>query len=105
MQLKPLFSLIATSALALSLSACNVYHMPIQQGNIVTAKMAQKLHKGMSRQQLLASFGPPVLITPYKSNKEIYVYTLKPTSGRKLYRKLVITLVNSRITSHHLTTR
>jgi outer membrane protein assembly factor BamE (lipoprotein component of BamABCDE complex) len=105
MPLRPLFPLVATSALALSLVSCGIYHMPIQQGNVINSTLAKKVHKGMSSRQLTETLGPPVLVTPFKSNKVIYVYTLNPTDGKSLYRRLEVTLVNSRVTHSQMSYR
>ena len=103
MSSKTLLSFFATGVLAISLTGCGIYHMPIQQGNIIHASSAKKIHKGMTRKQVIAKLGPPVLITPFKSNQVIYVYTLRPTSGKNLYKKLEITFSHSRVVSKHFT--
>lgn len=90
---------ITTAALALSLTACEVYHMPIQQGNIIDNSMINKVHKGMTSKQVIAKLGSPVLKTPFKSNELIYIYSLTPSEGEKLYKRLEITLKNSRVIS------
>jgi outer membrane protein assembly factor BamE (lipoprotein component of BamABCDE complex) len=101
---KRLVTALLSTGIALSLTACNIYHMPIQQGNVVDSKIASKIHKGMTKRQLVAKIGSPVLITPFKSNKLIYLYTLRPTSGDRHYRRLEVTLINGRVTQYHMYT-
>ena len=95
-------AIISTAALALSLTACQMYHMPVQQGNIIDATTVKKIHNGMSSKQVVATLGSPVLKTPPQSHKMIYVYTLRPSQGKKLYKRLEITLKNSRVVSKQL---
>jgi outer membrane protein assembly factor BamE len=91
--------------LVFSLTACSIYHMPIQQGNIITSALIKKIHKGMSQQELVAILGSPVLTTPFQSNRIIYIYTLQPTSGKNRYKKLEVTFVDSRISSFQVITK
>ena len=104
MSRKTLVTALLSTTLALSLTACNIYHMPIQQGNVINSKLVNRIHKGMTKQQLVTKIGSPVLITPFRSNKLIYVYTLRPTSGKRRYRRLEVTLVNNRVTHYHVYT-
>ena len=105
MSFKTPLSILITTALALSLTACNIYHMPIQQGNIITPAQIKKIHNGMTQQELVGILGSPVLTTPFASNTVIYIYTLKPTSGKDRYKKLEVTFMNTRITQFEVTTK
>lgn len=67
---------VMVCSLALSLGAC-VYHPPIQQGNVMEAETLQKLHKGMSVNQVISLLGNPVLTNVFKGNELVYVYTFK----------------------------
>lgn len=95
---------LLSATIGLSLTACNIYHMPIQQGNVINSKSIDSIEKGMTQQQLVAKMGSPVLITPFKSNEMIYVYTLRPSSGPRRYRRLEVTLVNNRVTDFQMYT-
>jgi outer membrane protein assembly factor BamE (lipoprotein component of BamABCDE complex) len=79
--------------------------MPIQQGNIINSKLIAKIHKGMTKEQLTAAIGAPILITPFKSNQLIYVYTLRPTEGKRRYRRLEVTLADGRVTNYTVYTQ
>lgn len=63
-----------------SLSACvfpGVYKLNVQQGNIVTQDMLDKLKPGMTERQVIYIMGNPVLRTPYQENRWDYFYTLE----------------------------
>jgi len=58
----------------LSLPACAIYSPAVDQGNIVTYKMMNKLKVGMSRDQVLFIMGTPLIIDAYNQNRWDYVY-------------------------------
>lgn len=63
-----------------SLSGCifpGVYKLNVQQGNIVTQDMLDKLKPGMTERQVIYVMGNPVLKTPYQNERWDYIYTLE----------------------------
>lgn len=63
-----------------SLSACifpGVYKLDIQQGNIVTQDMLDKLKPGMTERQVIYVMGNAVLNSPFQDNRWDYLYTLE----------------------------
>lgn len=52
-----------------------VYHPPFEQGNILSPTQTQKIHRGMSSEQVVAILGSPVLENMYSDNRMTYVYT------------------------------
>lgn len=62
------------------------YKIDVQQGNIITRDMVDKLHTGMTRSQVLFVMGAPLLPNTYDRDRWDYVYTLKP-GGDPLVRK------------------
>ncbi|OGT40364.1 MAG: hypothetical protein A3E81_01070 [Gammaproteobacteria bacterium RIFCSPHIGHO2_12_FULL_36_30] len=52
-----------------------IYHPPFQQGNILSPVQTQKIHRGMSSEQVVAILGSPVLENMYSDNRMTYVYT------------------------------
>ncbi|WP_226801560.1 outer membrane protein assembly factor BamE [Alkalilimnicola sp. S0819] len=81
---------------ALLLSACSmdrlplVYHMDIQQGNILTQDMVDQLEPGMNRRQVEFLLGSPVLQSAFHPDRWDYVYTLKPNAGDPVRRRLTL---------------
>lgn len=74
-------SLILTALLGFAtLSGCvfpGVYKLNVQQGNIVTQDMLDKLQPGMTERQVIFVMGNPVLRNPYEKNRWDYLYTLE----------------------------
>ncbi len=64
--------------LALSLVAgCAPYKMDIRQGNFVTPEMRERLKTGMSRNQVRALLGEPLVTDPFHPDRWDYVYTFE----------------------------
>ena len=54
-----------------------VYKLSIQQGNVITQQMVDRLKPGMTRNQVEFVMGKPVLEDPFKQDQWVYVYTLE----------------------------
>ncbi|MBC09656.1 MAG: hypothetical protein CMQ39_05750 [Gammaproteobacteria bacterium] len=63
-----------------------VYKLRIQQGNVVTQQMIDRLKPGMSKSQVRFVLGNPILQDPLKKDRWDYVYTIK-VSGEKLKKQ------------------
>ncbi|MBT8148832.1 MAG: outer membrane protein assembly factor BamE [Gammaproteobacteria bacterium] len=75
-----------------ALTACNGFLQPhkmsIQQGNIVTKDMLDKLKVGMTPKQVHYVLGTPLLVDTFANDDWHYVYYLRLGSGRTLQQKL-----------------
>lgn len=71
-----MFRIIITVILATFISACSmqVYKLKVQQGNIVTQDMLEKLKPGMNQRQVAYVMGTPVLKDPFTAKRWDYVY-------------------------------
>ncbi len=54
-----------------------VYKLSVQQGNVITQEMVDRLTPGMTRNQVEFVMGKPVLADPFKQDRWVYVYTLE----------------------------
>ena len=91
--------LIAIVAIAAALPACKSvpmlpgltpYQIDIQQGNVVTQDMIDKLKPGMTKQQVRFVMGSPPIVDPFHKDRWDYVYYLNK-GGRVLeHRRLVL---------------
>ncbi len=89
-------------AISLSLSGCSIFHVyqvDTQQGNIVTPKMAKQLKPGMSKAQVIALLGHPLLVDTFDPNILHYVYTFQPGGQDiKVRKHLNIYFKNNKLT-------
>lgn len=81
---------IYVALLAFSVGACSlsqlklpelkiprVYKLSVQQGNVITQEMVDRLKPGMTRNQVEFVMGKPVLGDPFNDDQWVYIYTLE----------------------------
>ena len=84
--------------LGLMLSGCMFVHkMDIEQGNVYTPEMVQKLHIGMTKKEVIEIMGTPVLMNTFDDNRIDYVYTYKPAHGDMTEKNLTLIFRNHRL--------
>ena len=76
---------------ALFTSAC-VHKLDVQQGNVITQEMLEKLSIGMEPRQVLGTIGTPMVIDPFRSQRWDYVYSMKSSDNNE-YQFSYITLL------------
>ena len=54
-----------------------VYKLSVQQGNVITQEMVDRLEPGMTRNQVEYVMGRPVLKDPFDDDQWVYLYTLE----------------------------
>ncbi|MBI3574625.1 MAG: outer membrane protein assembly factor BamE [Gammaproteobacteria bacterium] len=70
--------MLFAAILALLLSGClTVYKTEIQQGNVVTQEMIDKLKPGMTRSQVRFVLGTPLIVDPFHPDRWDYYYYLR----------------------------
>ena len=89
--------------LLLSLVGCGsigfpgVYKLTIQQGNIVSQEMIDKLKPGMTRAQIQFVLGNPVLADSFNSERWNYIYTIAYPDQPVIKQELTIVFENNRL--------
>ena len=90
-------------AVVLALSACGslefpgVYKLTIQQDNIVSQEMIDRLKPGMTRSQVQFVLGNPVLADSFERDRWNYVYTIDIPGQAIIERELIIVFENDRL--------
>jgi outer membrane protein assembly factor BamE len=83
-----------TLALCLLLTACSGIFTPakieIRQGNVITQEMRDRVKLGMTRLQIRAALGTPMVSDPFHANRWDYVYRLEQDG--KLVRQTRLTV-------------
>jgi len=70
--------MLLLAALVALLSGClSVYHLEVQQGNVVTQEMIDKLKPGMTRSQVRYVLGTPLIVDPFHPDRWDYYYYLR----------------------------
>ncbi len=85
LQMKKLLIIITCFA-SLSLAACSsrlqlIHKIDVQQGNLVTQEMVNRLEPGMSRAQVQFVMGSPMVVDTFHQERWDYIYRFKPGYG------------------------
>lgn len=72
-------------------SACSVYKIDIQQGNIITQDMINQLRPGMTKAQVKYLMGSPLILDPFHANRWDYIYSIQPGGGALRQENVVLT--------------
>ena len=97
------FYQVSLLIIACSLSGCGslefpgVYKLTIQQGNIVSQEMIDRLKPGMTRSQVQFVLGNPVLADSFDRDRWNYVYTIDIPGQDLIKRELVIIFEDDRL--------
>jgi outer membrane protein assembly factor BamE len=74
-----------------------VYRPDIQQGNVVTQEMVDKLRPGMTRQQVQYIMGTPLLVDVFHQNRWDYLYSMEPGGGERQQERISIYFEDNRL--------
>lgn len=94
---------IALIALCLAITACGnsrflkPHKISIQQGNLITQTMVDKLKPGMTKRQVEFVLGTPLIADTLNSDQWNYVYTLRAASGRAIQKNLNVLFVDGQL--------
>ena len=68
--------------------SCNLYRVAVQQGNVITQEMVDRLKPGMTREQVAYILGEPVVRNPFDQDQWDYVHTFRLPGRMDEQRKL-----------------
>jgi outer membrane protein assembly factor BamE len=89
-----LISLLRRAALAVcalaAVTGCALYKPEIRQGNVVTSEQVAQLRKGMTRNQVQAVMGAPLLMSAFHADRWDYVYRVSKGTDLMESRKFVV---------------
>jgi len=69
-----LFTFVLLSVSLFLATGCSTYKMEIQQGNAISNAAVQQLKKGMSKPEVSALLGSPLMQDNFRSNRWDYLY-------------------------------
>lgn len=73
-----------------SLQFPGVYKLAIEQGNVVTQEMVDKLKPGMSKSQVEFIMGSPLIKDSFNSDRWDYVYSLRQSDQERKQQRLTV---------------
>jgi outer membrane protein assembly factor BamE len=86
--------------MALTLCGCSYFHVhkpEIEQGNVITQDNVQRLHTGMSEEQVKNIMGPPMLTNAFTLHRVEYVYTYQLGNNTRTEKRVSCVFVNGRL--------
>lgn len=79
--------LLILFAITVSLGACSIYKLDVQQGNLFEDELVSQLRTGMDKQQVVYLLGTPLLQDPFHPDRWDYVYALRDGDGEVVERR------------------
>ncbi len=112
----PHLSVLATAGMCMLLAGCSTpgwitsfkenppnwltpYRVDIGQGNFISEPMTERLQKGMSREQVRAVLGTPLLVDPFRNNRWDYVFDIRRGDGSRERRRFSVHFDNDQLAS------
>ncbi len=86
--------LISISLCASLLLGCSPHKLDIQQGNMITPEMLEKLKVGMTTNQARFVLGSPQLTDPFHPNRWDYLYSLREDGVETARKHLILYFEN-----------
>ena len=86
--------LALTLVLFLSLGACKMHKIDIQQGNVVTKTEVAQLEPGMTRREVRYILGTPLVVDPFHQNRWDYFYSLDRRGEELVKRRITVVFEN-----------
>ena len=97
--------------LAIALAGCADFSMPsfslpsfpgihkfdVQQGNVITQDMVDKLKPGMTKSQVRFIMGTPLIADTFNQNRWDYYYSLVPSTGEEVRERVAIFFENDQL--------
>lgn len=80
-----------------SLAPRILYKIDVQQGNVVTEEMLEKLRPGMTRPQVRFVMGSPLIVDPFRDNRWDYAYIQRIRGGLVEQKRLTIYFIDDRL--------
>lgn len=91
------------AALIVAVAGCSTFRFPgvhritIQQGNVVTQEMIDRLRPGMTKSQVRFVLGNPIIDNELKADRWDYYYSIQIAGGEKQRRKLQLYFMDDRL--------
>lgn len=82
-------------ALTISLLSCSLHRIDIQQGNLVSQEMLDKLELNMPAHKVKFIMGTPLIMDTFHQNRWDYIYIIQPAYKKPQQRHLTLVFDNN----------
>ena len=89
--------------LTVTLASCSTFRFPgvhritVQQGNVISQSMIDRLKPGMTKSQVRFVLGNPVIDDSLNENRWDYVYTVQVADGKTQRQELVLYFLDDKL--------
>lgn len=97
MMILKLSQTVLLTGLILLGTSCTPYQQQVQQGNIITQAMMDKIKPEMTKQQVAYVLGTPNIKNPFDQNQWVYFYSNKEDGKTLVQNHLVLDFVNNKL--------
>jgi outer membrane protein assembly factor BamE len=73
------------------------YRVEVVQGNVVTKEQMARVQPGMTREQVRAALGSPLLTDPFHADRWDYIFTIRRQGAEPQRRSVVLTFNGERL--------
>ncbi|NIR29314.1 MAG: outer membrane protein assembly factor BamE [Gammaproteobacteria bacterium] len=80
-----------------SLAGCTGYRTDVQQGNVITQEMVERLEPDMSKEEVRFILGSPPIVDPFHPDRWDYVYSFRPGGGERRQRRIAVIFEGGRL--------
>jgi len=84
--------IISIIAITLFLTGCSIYKAEVQQGNALSNEKVSQLQRGMSKAEVAALLGNPLLQDNFRSDRWDYVFFNGTGSGQQKNKQNIVLL-------------
>lgn len=88
---------ILTLSLFLSVTSCTSYKLEVQQGNAIAPEKVSQLKQGMSKAEVTALLGTPLLQDSFQQNRWDYVFYISNAGKQRERKDLILTFNGNRL--------
>ncbi len=74
-----------------------LYKRDVQQGNVMSAEIVNQIHAGMSKDQVVAIMGSPVLTDVFNPQRFDYLYTYEHRDLTIYQQRVIVQFMNNRV--------
>ena len=89
-----MFKLLGTYLLVVFVLSSCIYVPDVQQGNLITQEMVDKLKPGLTQQQVRFILGTPLVRDPFHIKRWDYLYSLQTGNAEEVERRQLTVFFN-----------
>jgi len=91
--------LFCISLISITLAACTIHRIDIQQGTVMEQENLDRLKTGMTKEQIIFLLGDAPIQDPFHPNRWDYIYTFKSSTEGTTGKHIILLFDGDKLTS------